>query len=130
LVELNRRYNRAFMGIPRRTELGVAFMKSATWPHWIDAVRSHQTTATRRRLQEPQVRASGNKDKLVHKSWYFVDQPYPTPKTANRQPQLSVNALAEIGILKAALSISDPPETKAGESGTIDPATTTSSRYS
>jgi hypothetical protein len=94
LLRLNPSYQEWVAGIPEQDKGKVAFMKAATWPDMIK-IDVRYTNDGNLPNGPDAARNIGYDDKLMHRYWHFIDNPYssdgtalPAPDVPNAQTQI------------------------------------------
>ncbi|HLG99535.1 MAG TPA: S1/P1 nuclease [Bryobacteraceae bacterium] len=105
LLKLNDTYGEWTAGVDKRQMGLAAFVKAATWA---DCIKDKKCKPGYQDLggnvppgQPSDAQNIGYQDKLMHKYWHFIDEPY--PDGPGRQPK-SPNARTEIKLLTQAIS--------------------------
>jgi S1/P1 Nuclease len=105
LVRLNPSYQEWVAGIAEQDKGKVAFMKAATWPDMIK-FDMHYTNDGNLPNGPDAGRNIGYDDKLMHRYWHFIDNPYSSDGTTLPAPDLP-NAKTQIVAFRGTLQESD-----------------------
>ena len=108
LLKLNPSYPEWVAGIAEQDEGKVAFMKAATWP---DMIKNDMRYTNDGNLPNgPDAgRNIGYDDKLMHRYWHFIDNPYTSDGTTLPAPDLP-NAHTQIVAFRETLRDSAAPD--------------------
>ncbi|HEV7358691.1 MAG TPA: S1/P1 nuclease [Steroidobacteraceae bacterium] len=104
LVKLNPDYKVWIKGVAKANQNKTAFVMAATWP---DAIKSKKTyTNDGEHPTNPNAAANiGYSDKLMHRYWHYIDEPFSPDGTPLAQPQLP-NAQTQIAEFRKTLALS------------------------
>ena len=95
LIKLNPDYKVWIKGVAKANRNKTAFVMAATWP---DAIKTKKTyTNDGEHPTNPNAAANvGYSDKLMHRYWHYIDEPFSPDGTPVAQPQVP-NAQTQIG---------------------------------
>lgn len=114
LIRLNPLYSRWVEGVSPGEQGVVAFMRAATWADCIkqsSCVKGYQSDGGNDPPGDPSdIQNIGYADKLMHKYWHFVDEPF--SEGAPGQPPKTPNALTEITLLMQAIGTNESDDIK------------------
>jgi hypothetical protein len=102
LLKLNPDYKLWIKGVAKANQAKIAFVRAATWP---DAIKSEKGyTNDGEHPTGPNAGANiGYSDKLMHRYWHFIDEPFSPDVTPLVQP-LTPNAETQIAVFRKALA--------------------------
>ncbi len=105
LLKLNPDYKTWIKGVAKADQNETAFVMAATWP---DAIKSKKNyTNDGEHPTDPNAAANaGYTDKLMHRYWHYIDEPFSPDGTALVQPQ-TPNAQTQIAAFRKALASPD-----------------------
>jgi len=104
LIKLNPDYKVWVKGVAKANQNKTAFVMAATWP---DAIKSKKTyTNDGEHPSNPDAAANlGYSDKLMHRYWHYIDEPFSPDGTPLAQPQVP-NAQTQIAEFRKTLALS------------------------
>jgi hypothetical protein len=102
LLKLNPDYKLWIKGVAKANQANIAFVRAATWP---DAIKSEKGyTNDGEHPTGPNAGANiGYSDKLMHRYWHFIDEPFSPDGTPLVQP-LTPNAETQIAVFRKTLA--------------------------
>jgi hypothetical protein len=105
LLKLNPDYPLWIKGVAKANQSKIAFVMAATWP---DAIKSEKGyTNDGEHPTDPNAAANlGYSDKLMHRYWHFIDEPFSPDGTPLVQP-LAPNAETQIAVFRKTLASAD-----------------------
>jgi S1/P1 Nuclease len=105
LLKLNPDYKLWIKGVAKASQAKIAFVRAATWP---DAIKSEKGyTNDGEHPTDPNAGANiGYSDKLMHRYWHFIDEPFSPDGTPLVQP-LTPNAETQITVFRKTLASAD-----------------------
>jgi hypothetical protein len=105
LLKLNPDYKLWINGVATANQGKIAFVMAATWP---DAIKSEKGyTNDGEHPTDPNAAANiGYSDKLMHRYWHFIDEPFSPDGTPLVQP-LTPNAQTQIAAFRKTLASAD-----------------------
>jgi hypothetical protein len=107
LLRLNPQYVTWTRGVRARQRGHIAFVMAATWPDFIKSASGYQSDGPQGGNAPPPGRKAsrniGYADKLMHKYWHFIDEPF-SPDDTKLQAPSSPNAQTQIAAFRAKVS--------------------------